>query len=1596
MSNLEKWLASNPAVDPTAEAGFTYNGKVYRKIGTKYYLMSDRSGFSVSKEGYSSYFEQNIYILPKETSSAVNRNVELINASQETPKYVTVYGKTYYLNTPTGSLEDPNNLTLFGGMSIIYNGGALRTVSSMAADTKGEYSLTLPLYQKLIDNYRNNGVYNNFDGTMAGYKLEGFRYNNSSVSAEGIDDIINNTSDGGRVEVDLIFSRTDVTSTTFVGKILAYNKYTGKMEVPEAGTYQFWISVKGKTVGVTDFYDLEPEDFSINVDEAGEFSFTSDALPLEATGSSTYIFKFRSEVYKNFNLVIGSDGTAVETASSHGSSTVTTVETYGDNTSVFNVTLNVAPREEHWSDAEVDEEGNEEGMISSLISRIRIRLGADILDGEAHGDGDNGIQEYDYSYKDDVSNLEYEGSNVVEKYNTYTYIEAWLNSAAFNDILMMVENFVLGMIGITGVATDQTISAQDISLGDYTEDGDFNLSFYTDEDIERKGEAELKELFVGRYKGRYNENDIKIFDKVYVDKGAYYQASHSALAKMSPGLVHYIIAMVLDGFVGTLHFNLLGEEIGVMDLIAFLVLSPGSFTIIPYIGSVFNTAGLAVGNLLNDLAILIGHLLPLQLSYSMFDTMDLKGSPLYGMQEYFREGQLSGQTVTVTGADGKTYTRDLYRKAQTYDMSVYAKITLNASAPGGYLESILLFVNGASYSQSSEISGNLADGNRMESYTALQQGDWNYNYWENNGRVGNYFTLKTVYATEKEYLQLNPDEEIPENAQIFFKETSSETYVPYDANWEEVYADRELEMETVTGTVDGEEVAKQVPVRYAMTETQTETVVSSEFTYNVDNSATHSIKSVDIKTLNIIVNGVVQEENLAFMEDWIKRTNINSYAISDVYYIDPDTEEEVIYNRVFIYDDEQNPKEDVYQELEIKNNGIDLRKVDDDLNGDFYTITYDPYDKLWTKALTVPPTRIIFHDPFDMTDFTVIGGTWASSEGYGGTRRNTDPDITADMILPNRYYATFADGNSNGTQGMNVYWDVSALNFNANGTPEGTVEYLKGYIGNAVYAAIEVVVEPFSIDLVSAKAQIIQQIGNLVIDPYDFDAEEFIAGLPDFFYYNYDSTSGGEQRQKTYLFNELVWSLDYQVIDGVRRYTSLVYNDPNTQPYVNLKFRAYGEDADGNEYSSNTAWTSVQIPFSMLNYEIKSVSSAVENSIGGIVPTEENGYHGVITFNPLNNRDPYATMQAIASFDTVNIKNELEYDGTVKKEVKDWAVIPGSFTSLTVNGKNLANYDRNDTSEQTYAVSYKITDGTGYVQTVMIQVKILASGIAAGESYYLDKDGKKVFIEANRDLYPYGADKEENDEIEDLYSNGSLIDRLYLTDELYVMYESGYDEKVSLGKDYTTERIVYATYDPVTGTLGAEGATVITGEGFSYKIPYMTYSEGKEVVINAIIGQHGYAQWQLDAMVTDILLANMPLIYTLNRAKQEAYDKLYETLDAYGKLQWTKTLSENGDNKASAWDAWYAIYSEPGNAATYSVNDTLKLDILLTSVRLSHSTLTYEAAQAQAYQRLINENSNPDADLNLISVTELRNLYAEITEANPLLTVRHVPEAKST
>ena len=118
-------------------------------------------------------------------------------------------------------------------------------------------------------------------------------------------------------------------------------------------------------------------------------------------------------------------------------------------------------------------------------------------------------------------------------------------------------------------------------------------------------------------------------------------------------------------------------------------------------------------------------------------------------------------------------------------------------------------------------------------------------------------------------------------------------------------------------------------------------------------------------------------------------------------------------------------KDDRFMELDISNNGIRLRSVQN-FSSTYYSVPNGTIGMSNTPMS--PPTEIIFHDPYNSLDFTAVGGTWA---GETGTRRNfngtgyTVQSLTD--IFPNRADINFADGNSTDSEGVYIYWDTSMI-----------------------------------------------------------------------------------------------------------------------------------------------------------------------------------------------------------------------------------------------------------------------------------------------------------------------------------------------------------------------------------------------------------------------------------------------------------------------------------------------------------------------------------------------------------------------------------------
>ncbi|HKL73968.1 MAG TPA: hypothetical protein VJ903_03655 [Clostridia bacterium] len=1642
-----------------------------KKGDVNYYIIEDKGNIAIYKDGYSSYYVDDLLIQPAELIQSHFINATLINATGSIGNTVTMQGKTYYYSgietSPSNAeLIDDANLTTVNSIKITHNGGANSTVSGKTGEEKGSYELALTVYNELIAYYNGIGSnYHTFNCKLEGYELIGIRYNGTTFyTANQLNTLINNKaiSGGGNVTIDFILEKEEVKSITFSGSIKAYDEETKEWIVPSSDDYEIWIAYDSKTFGVADFYDLEPENFNINVDKDGNFSFTAvteiyndivtRGFDLEQVGDISYVFKIRSIKYDNLNMAatglgIGDSYTFTATQDSADTTqatqgAITLSETYtnqeGTYASNFNVDVTLGERTKHWSD---------EISKNSFIQRIRIRLGADIIDGEYHNDGDNGGQPYDNSYKDVLDNIEYEASTIAEQYNTYTYIELWLDSDSLNTTLLGLLGMLYKMIGLTNVAANTTLLGPDLSLKDKTETEDFNLAYYSDEKIIKEGSS-IRDGFSNSWKGRYNEaQDIRIGDKVYASRGAYLQAVNSAGTKMSAGLVHYLICdMGLSKIkAGSFTLPFTDQPIGVNDLIGYALYSPKIYTdlisMIPYVGgamgTVLSTVFEAVDKLLEDVSTVLAHVLPIQSAYSLFGSKDLPGSPIAPYRTVLDNDGLVVSQAMATVSDGTTKSVDVVRDVNTYDMSVYAKITLNSGADAGAFERITLFLNGASFSEQSELhdlNDDYHKHNQMDPNLALEGGDWNYNYWEYTGKVGTFFSKTTDYETIKTPVaDIATDDGDPVGT--YYHNLTLESNGVTDIN--ELYTttmDESSEYEKYTP--NGETEAFMM---YEIVESDTGKVYASDTRYFDDAQATYSIKSADLQFITVKRDGnlyqdrmyytdithteittsptpyliyldenfkitPIEEGNIpctgeTYMQSWIANTNYNSYAVINEYYLDPYTKEKIIYNQFFVYDNEKNPKEDIYQELDIANNGIGFRKVADvSFDSDkFYYIAYDKLYKEWTKERLVPPTSITFHDPFDMTDFTAIGGTWANSDGFTGVRRNLDPSIFLEKILPNRYYANFTDGTSKGTQGVGIAWDTTALSFDALGTGEED-EYLKGYIGNAVYSSIKITVEPFNIDINDENApEILKALTEIEIDPYNFNYEEFLSTLPEFFYYEYTSGLGASSKTKTYLFNDLVWSLDYQIIDGAMKFTSIDYSNGNKNTYIDLKFRSYGEDSSGNAYVNNTPYTVIKIPVKVKDYTISSVTKEVTDSVGGIVHDQgtPEGYHGSISFNVLNADDPYSTMRSLSEaelienedgtsewryqyFDTAVVNYEYydsvsgQYKNTV---IENWQIITDSFRVLrNADGSSLATYDNTSSEEQEFTVTYKVKDGVGNTQTIKILVRIEANEINNNLSYVY-KNGNKVLLGSNEAIEiitPYSSNE-----------NATLMERLNLTEDIYVVYASGYEEKASLGEDYTTStRIVALADESEPSGYKLTSVTVIEGEDFTYVIPGMDYKADKDYLIYAIIGKIGYTQIEMDELVTEQLFGNLTRQYSENKAINKAYDTLNESLSKYEKSLLKSVLAANRNDKVRAWNAWYDRFADE-DSIYYSPQDVVKMDLVLANAKLTYLNISYSEAKVLAYEQFVEDNTvsvtNPRVRVALKSIYKV---YDELVAAN--------------
>ncbi|MDR2267415.1 MAG: hypothetical protein LBE09_07550 [Christensenellaceae bacterium] len=455
---------------------------------------------------------------------------------------------------------------------------------------------------------------------------------------------------------------------------------------------------------------------------------------------------------------------------------------------------------------------------------------------------------------------------------------------------------------------------------------------------------------------------------------------------------------------------------------------------------------------------------------------------------------------------------------------------------------------------------------------------------------------------------------------------------------------------------------------------------------------------------------------------------------------------------------EMSAKDDHFMEIDINNSGIKLKRVLP-LNANSFFEAADWDEASMHVDMMTPPTEIVFHDPYNPADFTAYGGTWASAHGSSRHNLNSDGSYTVSSvldILPTRNYATFTDGDSSDSTGVQVSWDMSEVKFVV--SDQDKVYYIKGYCANETYGrnddgtvsrikatleggtrVIDATKPAITLDEkgyegsedaislaekmlkfnVKVTASNIEHLNNLgiqcnegdeialdlsVIDPAKFDAASYLALLPKQFEYTFKDTyqtrgTGVLQVFTTKYGNDL-GNGPSESAEGEDRtyiYKRMIFNDLEwSLGTTDLKYSGGATNLSLKyRVSGGVASTKDWVEILVpVTVTDRTVPSfgATIQYQGGTLSIED----GVLKFDSAKFTDPSAAAQLFEKL-TVNYEDE-----TV-----EWPVI-------NVNASSLNSFDPESVfdsskSEQNFDVYYTIVDKFGGTQVLKATFVVLSS-----------------------------------------------------------------------------------------------------------------------------------------------------------------------------------------------------------------------------------------------------------------------------------------------
>ena len=385
-------------------------------------------------------------------------------------------------------------------------------------------------------------------------------------------------------------------------------------------------------------------------------------------------------------------------------------------------------------------------------------------------------------------------------------------------------------------------------------------------------------------------------------------------------------------------------------------------------------------------------------------------------------------------------------------------------------------------------------------------------------------------------------------------------------------------------------------------------------------------------------------------------------------------------------------KDDQFLEIDINNTGVQLRSVMSLNEGGYFLATPNGTAGLNETAM-LPPSEIVFHDPYNLLDFTAIGGTWAG--GSGAIRHNLDENgnFIVDSILdilPNRVYANFDDGTSDLSQGVHVYWDLNMVDY----TPGNeNVGYIRGYCGEQDTVSIKVTVESGVMLSPTDLGFLPDGTTDFVmpeIDPLTFNKTEYLESLPEKLWQDFDlyytETDGSGKKfvingvetdhiTRRYVFNNLEWDIDEKSIgmNGETAYATLTY-------YFTALASQVSDIATGESSEAVT----IRVPIKVKNLTVSSIERLSSKQ------------HIALAFDGSNliaalSEYAYEDIGVNLSVDYVNEHGAAVTLDDVNTLIK-YASRYGSFTEFNADGYTDAAVYYDLTRDVTYIVYSGVTD----------------------------------------------------------------------------------------------------------------------------------------------------------------------------------------------------------------------------------------------------------------------------------------------------------------